>query len=183
MLSPSRVSICACASLRRASRAVNRLYDLVLAPTGLRISQFLILSAIAESEEVAHCELARRFSASEETFSRRLASARKSGWVQMTIDARRRRVYRLTESGHALVRLALPSWERAQERLCRQLGEQDWDTLAAFAERITLAAAAAENAPSRNSRPALICGEADSSIHVQSMQAGCFPLSPSAVDS
>lgn len=182
MLPSHRVSICACASLRRASRAVNHLYDLVLAPTGLRISQFLILSAIAESEQIAHCELARRFFASEETFSRRLASARKAGWVQMTVDARRRRVYRLTEAGHALMRLAVPNWERAQERLCRQLGEEDWSALMAVAERITLAAAAAENAPFRNSRPALMPEEAAQPFGIQSSQPGCFPISPSAAD-
>jgi len=153
MSSPSFFSMCACAGLRRASRCVNHLYDLVLAPTGLRISQFLILSAIAESEEIAHCDLARAFFASEETFSRRLASARKAGWVEMKIDSRRRRMYRLTDSGRDLIRIAAPNWERAQERLCSQLGEEDWSALAALTERVTLAAQAAENAPHKNSRP------------------------------
>jgi DNA-binding MarR family transcriptional regulator len=183
-MSPSSsVSLCACASLRRASRAVNHLYDLVLAPTGLRITQFLILCAIAESEEIAHCELARRFFASEETFSRRLASARKAGWVEMSIDARRRRVYRLTEAGHALLRLAVPNWERAQERLCRQLGEKDWSALIRLAERVTLAAVAAECAPFRNSRPAWIDDEAPKLLDIAAMQPGRFPVSPSASDS
>lgn len=175
--SSSPVSLCACACLRRASRAVNHLYDLVLAPTGLRITQFLILCAIAESEEIAHCELARRFFASEETFSRRLASARKAGWVQMKVDARRRRVYRLTEAGHALLHLALPNWERAQERLCRQLGESDWSVLVALAERVTLAAVAAETAPGRNSRPALHVDKLGRSLHISSVQAEHLSMS------
>ncbi len=182
MLSSSRVSICACASLRRASRAVNHLYDLVLAPTGLRISQFLILSAIAESEGVAHCDLARRFFASEETFSRRLASARKAGWVHMNVDARRRRVYRLTEAGRALMRIAVPNWERAQERLRCQLSEEDWSALIALSERITVGAVAAENAPFRNSRPASIEDETARPLDIQGIQPGCFPVSPSAAD-
>jgi DNA-binding MarR family transcriptional regulator len=182
MYPSSKVSICACASLRRASRAVNHLYDLVLAPTGLRISQFLILCAIAELEEVAHCELARRFSASEETFSRRLSSARKAGWVQMKVDAQRRRVYRLTEAGHALMRLGLPNWERAQARLCRQLGKEDWNALVAFAERVTLAAVEAENAPCINSRPASIRNEAVP-LDIPSMQHESFPTSPPVANS
>jgi DNA-binding MarR family transcriptional regulator len=182
MLPSSPVSICACASLRRASRAVNHLYDLVLAPTGLRISQFLILCAISESDEIAHCDLARRFFASEETFSRRLASARKAGWVQMNVDARRRRVYRLTEAGYALLRLALPNWERAQERLCRQLGEEDWSALVALAERVTMAAAAAENAPFRNSRPLLISDDAARTLDIRSNQAERLPVSQLASD-
>jgi len=180
MLPSSPVSVCACASLRRASRAVNHLYDLVLAPTGLRISQFLILSAIAESGEIAQCDLARRFVASEETFSRRLASARKAGWVQMKIDAHRRRVYRLTDVGREALRLALPNWARAQERLSRQLGEEDWIALVAFAERITLAAAAAENAPCRNSRPALIRDETPQPLDVGDLQPASCPAAPPA---
>lgn len=153
MSAPAPLSLCACASLRRASRAISHLYDLVLAPTGLRISQFLILLEIAKAGESAHCELARRFAASEETFSRRLASARKAGWVQMKIDARRRRVYSLTEAGRSLLLLAMPYWERAQERLLRQLGERDLNFLTDLIERVTCAAIAAEKAQSRNSRP------------------------------
>lgn len=182
MFSPSPISVCACASLRRASRAVSHLYDLVLAPTRLRISQFLILCAIAESEEVAHCDLARHFSAAEATFSRRLASARKAGWVEMNVDAQRRRIYRLTGSGHTLLRQAAPSWERAQARLRSQLGEEDWDALVALAERITLAAAAAEKAPFRNSRPASIENHAERSLEIQSIQPGSLPASQSAAD-
>ena len=153
MTAPSPLSLCTCAGLRRASRAISHLYNLVLAPTGLRISQFLILLEIAKTGESAHCDLARLFAASEETFSRRLASARKAGWVQMKIDTRRRRVYSLTEAGRSLLLLATPYWERAQERLMRQLGDNDWNLLAVLVERVTNAAIAAEHAQSRNSRP------------------------------
>lgn len=183
MLYPSPFSICASAKLRQASRAVNHLYDLVLAPTGLRTSQFVILSAISETEEVAHCDLARRFFASEETLSRRLASARKAGWVEMKVDARRRRIYRLTEAGTALLRGALPHWERAQERLHRQLGEEDWSALLAFTERVTMAALAAESAPFRNSRPLPFHDGEGLPLHIQSLQPGSFSISPSATDS
>jgi DNA-binding MarR family transcriptional regulator len=146
-------SLCACASLRRTSRAVCHLYDLVLAPTGIRSTQFSILKAIFEAGEVAHCDLARLFVASEETFSRRLASARRAGWVRMTVDARRRRLYRLTDEGRQVLDRATPYWERAQDRMRRELGELDWSLLAEFAERLTRAAMRAENAPSRNGRP------------------------------
>jgi DNA-binding MarR family transcriptional regulator len=148
----------------------------------LRTSQFLILCAIAESEEIAHCELARRFFAAEATLSRRLASARKAGWVEMNVDAQRRRVYRLTEAGQALLRSAVPNWERAQERLRSQLDEKDWDALVALTERVTWAAAAAENAPFRNSRPVLTQDHAAWSLDIQGIQPGCFPISQSAAD-
>src|SRR6185437_16298466 len=108
-------NLSACASLRRANRAVCHLYDLVLVPAGLKATQYIILETIAAAGKIAHCDLARRFAASEETFSRRLGSARKAGWVQMTIDTRRRRIYCLTAHGQSLLETALPYWERAQE--------------------------------------------------------------------
>ena len=145
--------MCACASLRRSSRAVCHLYDLVLAPTGLKLTQFIILHVIAEAGEIAHCELARHFVASEETFSRRLASARKSGWVCMKMGERNRRVYCLTSGGRAVLDSATPYWQRAQERIRRELGELDWNTLSAFTERVTQAAMRAERARSTNGRP------------------------------
>lgn len=146
-------SLCACASLRRASRAVCHLYDLVLAPTNLKVTQFVILRAIDQAGEIAHCDLARYFAASEETFSRRLASARASGWVSMKVGKRGRRVYALTEHGAKKLELATPYWERAQERMRRELGEPEWSVLNGFAERVTQAALRAEVSRSSNGRP------------------------------
>lgn len=143
-------SICACASVRRASRAVCHLYDLVLSPTGLKVTQFVILDVIYRAGEIAHCDLARQLVASEETLSRRLASARAAGWLNMSVGSRSRRIYSMTVAGRKLLESAMPYWERAQERIRGELGETDWQILAAFAERVTQAALRAEVAPLRN---------------------------------
>jgi len=150
MSSSFPASLCACASLRRSCRAICHLYDLVLTPTGLRLTQFILLYAINEAKEIAHCELANHFAASEETFSRRLASARKSGWIIMKTGSRNRRLYRLTEKGRAILNTATPYWERAQQRMRSELGDMDWNKLSEMAERITQAALRAELAPSKN---------------------------------
>ncbi len=102
---------------------------------------------------LSHCDLARRFIASEETFSRRLASARRTGWAEMTIDARRRRIYCLSEEGRRVLDAATPNWERAQERLRQQLGNTEWIALINLTERVPHAALPAERAPRRNSPP------------------------------
>ncbi|MGA7522267.1 MAG: MarR family winged helix-turn-helix transcriptional regulator [Acidobacteriaceae bacterium] len=159
MFSNLPVSLSACASLRRANRAVCHLYDLVLAPIGLKSTQFIILQAIADAGEIAHCDLARTFAASEETFSRRLASARESGWVRMKLGERSRRLYCLTERGQATLEAAQPYWERAEDRMKRELGESDWLELSAIAERTTRAAIRAEHAPTRNVRPHPFAGK------------------------
>lgn len=153
MIPPGKTEVCAFANLRRASRAVSHLYDLVLAPTQLKVTQFTMLRAIAEAGEIAHCDLARQSVGSEETFSRRLASARRSGWVVMRIGDRQRRLYRLSEKGEEVLREAMPYWQRAQDRMRRELGDADWQMLLMLAGRVADAAMRAESAPRRNTWP------------------------------
>ncbi len=144
MSTPLRETSCACINLRRASRAVCHLYDLVLSPAKLKSSQWMILQTIGESGEIAHCDLAREFAASIETLSRRLASARKAGLVRVRSGDRQRRIYSLTTKGRRALETATPHWENAQMRLRRTLGESDWNLLAGFSERLTQAAIQAE---------------------------------------
>lgn len=159
--------------MKRAGRAVCHLYDLVLAPTQLRATQFTVLRTIAEAGEIAHCDLARQLSASRETFSRRLASASRNGWVSMRLGPGQRRVYKLTDEGLRVLRQATPYWERAQNRLRRELGDGDWENLAAFAERLTQAAARGEQAPVKNHRPRSLASEPASAPMADSGVADC----------
>jgi DNA-binding MarR family transcriptional regulator len=110
----------------------------------LKATQFNILRTIDESGEIAHCDLATDIAASVETLSRRLANARKCGWVRMQVGKNGRRLYSLTPKGKRVLDEALPYWERAQLRLRRTLGENDWQLLASFTERLTSAAILAE---------------------------------------
>lgn len=144
MANDLRHSSCACVNIRRASRAICHLYDLVLGPTQLKATQFTILQTIAESGEIAHCDLATDIAASVETLSRRLANARKCGWVRMQVGRNGRRLYSLTPKGQRVLEEARPYWDRAQLRLRRTLGEADWQLLASFTERVTSAAIRAE---------------------------------------
>lgn len=150
MASRLRPTVCACSNFRRATRAICHLYDLVLAPAHIKASQFTILQAIGASGSIAHCDLAREFAASVETLSRRLASARKAGLVQLKLGDRHKRVYSLTLKGQQLLEEVTPLWERAQHRLQQTLGEEDWQRLASFAERVTAAAIRAETIPLSN---------------------------------
>lgn len=71
----------------------------------------------------------------------------------MKLGERSRRVYCLTERGQAILEAAQSYWERAEDRLRRELGDADWLELGTFAERVTRAAIRAEHAPGRNGRP------------------------------
>lgn len=159
-----RTDVCASASFRRASRAICHLYDLVLTPNQLKVTQFTMLRTIAEAGEVAHCDLARQAIGSEETFSRRLAAARRSGWVSMRLGDRQRRLYRLTEKGEQVLHQARPYWQRAQDRLRSELGDADWQAMLSLVTRVADAAIRAETAPRRNTlTPAITVPELRSS--------------------
>jgi hypothetical protein len=53
MTGPDRARLppCVCSTLRMVSRAVTQLYDDILRPSGLRVTQFSILGAIARLGE------------------------------------------------------------------------------------------------------------------------------------
>jgi DNA-binding MarR family transcriptional regulator len=153
--------------MRGSSRAVTQLYDLVLSPTGLKTTQFMILRAIHEAGEVAQCSFARDHAIAVETLSRRFGSLRKKGYVQVRLGGRHcERIYTLTDKGRRAMADALPYWDRAQRRLRTALGEADWQTMLALADRISEAAAAAAQQQTNNKVREILapCGEHDSGL-------------------
>lgn len=142
---------CTCGTLRQASRAVTNLYDLVLAPSGLRLTQFLVLKSLHERGKIAQCDFARDQDIAVETLSRRFGALRRKGLIEMRLgDRHGERIYSLTAEGHQAFRSALPYWERAQERLRNVLGNSDTHVLLDICERVRLAAHNAESTRTKN---------------------------------
>src|SRR5262249_53341177 len=67
-----RLSPCVCTTLRMVSRAVTQLYDDVLRPSGLRVTQFSILATIAHLGEANLKQLERRLAIDQTTLTRSL---------------------------------------------------------------------------------------------------------------
>jgi DNA-binding MarR family transcriptional regulator len=136
---------CACAALRRASRCVTRLYDLVLAPCGVKCTQFTSLHAIDEAGEIAQYHFARNYGVAVETLSRRLGALRRKGLVRVrTGTYHGEQIYSLTDEGKKVLNDARPYWDRAQERLRTVLGEADWNALFSITDGVARAALEAE---------------------------------------
>ena len=130
-----------CAALRAAARAVTQLYDLVLTPTGLKATQFVILRAIHQSGEIVQCQFARDHTVAVETLSRRFQGLSRKGYIQVRTGNRHgERIYTLTEKGKAVLDAALPYWQRAEQRLRKALGESEWTVIAGMLERVRIAA-------------------------------------------
>jgi DNA-binding MarR family transcriptional regulator len=109
---------CACRSLRRTARAVTQLYDETLRPSGLRITQFTLLVAVALREPVPITRLADTLALDRTTLARDLKPLTERGLVGVAAgEDRRTREVRLTRHGRDAIGRAYPLWQRAQARI------------------------------------------------------------------
>jgi len=116
---------CTCANLRRAARAVTRLYNQELRADGIEITQFTLLMALSQTGAIAQGELGKVLALDSTSLTRMLDLVRRHGWVEWNEgDDRRMRIFRLTTAGRARFQQSLPHWQRAQDRVQRALGEK-----------------------------------------------------------
>lgn len=121
------LSPCVCNTLRMATRVVTQLYDDVLRPSGLRVTQFSMLAAIARLEEANLRQLEEALAIDQTTLTRSLGLLERDGLTERVAHPDRRiKVMRLTPRGRAVLRTARSLWSRAQEMVLRELGSKGW---------------------------------------------------------
>jgi DNA-binding MarR family transcriptional regulator len=129
---------CACANLRRAARAVTRMYNQELRTCGLELTQFTLLMALNLTGEPTQGELGKLLALDTTTLTRTLRLLMKSGWIVAKAgEDRRQRLLRLTASGRKKFQQSRPHWDRAQEHLQRQLGQSAWNQLRELLTEVT----------------------------------------------
>ena len=123
---------CTCARLRRAARALTQLYDDLMAPSGLRVTQFSLLGTLANHGTARMSDLARTLLLDRTALSRTLEPLVERGLVEIAPgrDARTREVS-LTRAGQKAIRGAVPHWKRAQSQVVARLGPAKLDALIA----------------------------------------------------
>ena len=132
---------CACANLRRSSRAVTQLYDQELRGSGLQVTQFTLLQALELTGNLTQGHLGELLSLDSTTLTRTLRPLLGKGWVRsLPGEDRRERHFQLTPAGRRQLEHARPSWERAQQRLQKALGATDWQVLQTVLVGVTEAA-------------------------------------------
>ena len=133
---------CACANLRRAARAVTRMYDRELRATGLEPTQYGLLMALNIKGETTQGELGRLLALDTTTLTRMLRPLTKRGWIAVRPgNDRRQRLLRLTAFGLLKLQQSQPHWERAQRKLHRGLGEPGWSQMGELLTEVTRASA------------------------------------------
>jgi DNA-binding MarR family transcriptional regulator len=122
----SVVRECNCLAIRQAARHVTQFYDQVLAPSGLRATQFAILGRLSRSGPMTINELAAALVMDRTTLGRNLLPLERDGMIEIGPGAsdRRRREARLTAAGTARLRAARQGWTEAQTRFDEVFGEK-----------------------------------------------------------
>lgn len=134
-----------CASFRRASRALTQLYDAELRPTGLRVTQFTVLQALALAGEISQKDLGGLLVMDSTTLTRTLRLLTQEGWVAERRGAdRRERRLRLSPAGRRRLQRATPRWQRAQARLEARFGARRWQELFHVASELADGASSVE---------------------------------------
>jgi DNA-binding MarR family transcriptional regulator len=135
------IAPCNCSALRQAARHVTRLYDSELAPAGLGLNQYSILSRLEKLGARTIQELAVNLVMDRSTLGHLLRPLLKRGLLKLdTAKAdRRSRVIRLTAAGKSLLKEARPLWAKAEQRFERRIGAAPARALRAALVRVAAA--------------------------------------------
>jgi DNA-binding MarR family transcriptional regulator len=121
--SPVKPQGCTNLKLRQLSRVVSRHYDAFVAATGLKNTQYSLLSHVVVFGPIRPSELARRMRVDASTLTRNLQPLLAQGWVRSGPgqDARSR-IVEATAAGRAKRAQAQSAWKQAQLALNARLG-------------------------------------------------------------
>jgi DNA-binding MarR family transcriptional regulator len=123
----ARLSPCVCSTLRMVSRAVTQLYDDILRPSGLRVTQFSILGAIARLGAANLRQLEYMLAIDQTTLTRSLnLLERDRVFKRVPHPDGRIKAMTLTSKGRKALEAARPLWARAQNKVLRELGTTAW---------------------------------------------------------
>jgi DNA-binding MarR family transcriptional regulator len=123
--SKRRFQECNCLAIRQAARHVTQFYDQVFAPTGLRATQFAILSRLSHNGPMSINALATSLVMDRTTLGRNILPLERDGLIEVAPSPsdRRRHELRLTPAGAKLHRDGLAHWEEAQTRFSAVFGD------------------------------------------------------------
>ena len=108
---------------------VTQYYDGLLAPSGLKLTQFSLLHHIRLREPVSITELARVTGLDRTTMGKNLQLIARSDLISLSAgEDRRERIAQLTSKGRQALNMAYPLWKNAQATMTATLGEKHLGT-------------------------------------------------------
>jgi DNA-binding MarR family transcriptional regulator len=111
----ARTRYCTCSLLRRATRAVSAHYEAQFRGSGLRGTQFTILSVLMQAGPLPMTRLAALLGVERTTLTRNLTVLARRGLVEW-VGAKDGRVRKaaLTKAGNTMLHKCLPRWQAAE---------------------------------------------------------------------
>ncbi len=130
MAKPMDVKNCTSFNLRKAARVVTHQYDEMLKPSGLRSTQFSLLTVLSMGGTETISNLAHTLVMDRTTLTRNLKPLQSQGWVKRVPgEDRRTRSWTITAQGRKVQAQALPLWQKAQRQTIEQLTQTRWSSL------------------------------------------------------
>ena len=128
---------CHCANLRHATRMVTQYYDRMLAPSGLKSTQYSLLRYVEQLEPVNMTELAKHMCLDRTTLVRN-AKPLETQCLLVSASGSDLRTHelRLTEQGREVLKEATVRWQEAQEHLEAFLGRPELENFLGLLEKL-----------------------------------------------
>jgi DNA-binding MarR family transcriptional regulator len=122
-------SVCHASAIRKAARRLSQMYDTALAPAGLTITQYGLLTELVKRGETAPTvtELAEAMVMDRSGLGHTLGPLERDGYIVLAVnagDARSRHVV-LTTRGKALQAKASKLWLQAQKKFAEVVGRDE----------------------------------------------------------
>ncbi len=128
---------CVCATLRMATRSVTQFYDNALRPSGLRSTQFNILSVISAAGPATVTRLTKLLVMDQTSLTRSLALLERKGLIKQAANPDRRvKSVELTKTGMRALEKAEPRWASAQKKMLNTIGSAAWAALSGELTRL-----------------------------------------------
>ena len=107
---------CLCSAYRRATRALTQHFEAQFRGSGLRATQFTVLSTLVQTSPIPSTRLARHLGMERTTLTRNLKPLEDRNLLTISegSDARVRQIA-ITKEGTALALKLLPQWQKAQK--------------------------------------------------------------------
>jgi len=123
-------SLCPAFNIRAASRVITQLFDEILKPSGLQITQFAVLVGVATLDSPTINQLAKGLVLDRTTLTRNLRPLEKLGLIKIfSGDDKRTTVVELTPKGKSAMNKTLPYWEKARATVAEEFGKKHLDGL------------------------------------------------------
>jgi len=131
-------SECVAVRLRMLNRVITNIYDHVLRPLDLKVSQMNILVAAAKMGTARPVDVCEHLHLDVSTLSRNVERMKARGWLEVVPDEDgRAQPFRLTPQGRTLLETAVPAWSEAQQQVKKVLGDEFVEQLNQAMKRVS----------------------------------------------